>query len=543
MGASVISALHELRESEDGQTLVLAAIFGLVLMLCVLGTVNLGRAVYDKVQLQAAADEAAYSQAAVEARVMNYTAYTNRAMVVHYASIMAATSYLSWVHFMYGGFKPLLDILKAVPFVQAVATAVDQVLSGLVTFLDSAVAVLVPLLSAANMMLWAVQEGAWASVYGKLLLAPTGWPEAHGGDTPAHAYQPIWPDIIPAMNATVFSQTRGQLAMPQDQAQSAKLLMGSNDADVQMARMHMIEIANSARQPWVAYGDGSPNPAASPLARHWRWKLSFGIGDLGIGDVARTELGSFAPGSSTAGTIANALPQIWSGQKFQGTANLVRLHGKLDLLTFVAMDQMFATVSPQKNAYFSVWKPGTVVKTVVDGILPGFVDALQLATSAALPTPDTRAFFMSPYVSFAPKARSTPGVGPAGDLGNFAQPDVLVGLAKEGIDYNREVGADVYGRKFTWTGKNAAGSGSVDFNYGSADWPKIFGGNGLQIFHKGLNAFAAAQVYYHRPGEWREQPNLFNPLWGARLIPVAESNVYAKLGLANVPLLKQYLSH
>src|SRR5476649_599830 len=233
MGAPVISALHELRKSEDGQTLVLAAIFGLVLMMCVLGTVNLGRAVYDKVQLQAAADEAAYSQAAVEARVMNYTAYTNRAMVVHYASIMAATAYLSWVHFMYGGFKPVLDVLKAVPFVQAVATVVDQVLSGLVTFLDSAVAVLVPLLSAANLLLWAVQEGAWASVYGKLLLAPTGWPEAHGGDTPAHDYQPIWPNIIPAMNATVFAQTRGQLTVPQAQAQSAKLLVNSSDADVQ----------------------------------------------------------------------------------------------------------------------------------------------------------------------------------------------------------------------------------------------------------------------------------------------------------------------
>ena len=80
---------HQLRRSEEGQTLVLAAIFGLILMLCVLGTVNLGRAVYDKVQLQAAADSAAYSEAAVEARVMNLTAYTNRAMVVHYASAMA----------------------------------------------------------------------------------------------------------------------------------------------------------------------------------------------------------------------------------------------------------------------------------------------------------------------------------------------------------------------------------------------------------------------------------------------------------------------
>src|SRR5207237_7773303 len=115
VGAPMICVLRELRRSEDGQTLVLAAVFGLVLMLCVLGTVNLGRAVYDKVQVQAAADSAAYSQAAVEARVMNFTAYTNRAMVVHYASLMAATSYLTWVHFIWAGLKPMLGILSNAP--------------------------------------------------------------------------------------------------------------------------------------------------------------------------------------------------------------------------------------------------------------------------------------------------------------------------------------------------------------------------------------------------------------------------------------------
>ena len=59
--------LHRLREDEEGQTLVLGAVFGVVLALCVLGTVNLGRAVYEKIQVQSACDSGAYSQAAVEA--------------------------------------------------------------------------------------------------------------------------------------------------------------------------------------------------------------------------------------------------------------------------------------------------------------------------------------------------------------------------------------------------------------------------------------------------------------------------------------------
>jgi hypothetical protein len=529
--------LHDLQKSEDGQTLVLAAVFGVVVALCVLWTVNVGRAVYDKVQLQNAADEAAYSQAAVEARVMNYTAYTNRAMVVHYASVMAATSYLTWVHFMYGGLKPVLNSLKLLQEVGIgeVAVVIDEVLQTLVAVLDTAVAALVPLLSAANLMLWSIQEGAWAAVYAKLLLAPTAWPEAHGGDTPKNAYQPIWPNVIPALNATTFAQTRGKLTLPQDVAQSAKMLVDSKDPDVQLARMQLVEIANSARQPWVAHGG---DPSISPLGRHWKWKLSFGIGQLELGNVSRTELGAFAPGTSGVANVANQLSQIWSGERLQGRADLslglFSLSGKIDFLTFAAMDQAFAA----KGSYFNYWAPGVVAKTLLAATMPGFGAALAVGGGAPLPTPDQRVFFLSPYVSFAPRAKSTPGFGPTGSLGNFAQPDVVVGLAKEGVDYNREPAGIAVGKKFSWNGK-----ASIDLGYTDADWPKIIGKGDLALLHKGLNAFAAAQVYYHRPGEWREQPNLFNPLWGARLMPIAESNVYAKLGLSKVPLLQKYLSH
>jgi hypothetical protein len=544
----VILAMHRLKKTEEGQTLVLAAIFGVLLMMCVLGTVNLGRMVYDKVQLQSAADAAAYSQAAVEARVMNYTAYTNRAMVVHYASIMSATSYLSWVHFLWGGLRPLLNVLQDLPYVGPVFAAINDVMKVLVQVLDYAVAILAPALSSLNLMLYMVQEGAWSSVYAKLLLAPTSQPEAHGGDSPQHAYQPIWPNLIPAMNAQVFSQTRGKPTMSQNFAQSWKQMINSTDPDVQMARMHMVEIANSARQPWVAHGDGYPNASISPLARHWKWKLSFGIGDLGIADVARTELGVFPPGGGVLGTLTSTLPQIWSGQKLVGFFDVsvlgVGFSKTVDVVTFAAMDQAFTSVAPYRNAYFNVWNPGGVWGKILSIIgLKTVLSGLQQAANATLPSPDTRFFFMSPYVSFAPRARSTPTAG-LGDLGNFAQPDVLVGLAKERADLNREAGSSVFARRFTWNGGGAAGTGTVDFNYTGADAPAIPGvPGGLQLMHTGLNAFAAAQVYYHRPGEWREQPNLFNPLWGARLMPVAESNVYAKLGFANVPLLKQYMSH
>ena len=534
----MICALHRLREDEEGQTLVLAAVFGLVLMLCVLSTVNLGRAVYDKVQLQAAADSAAYSQAAVEARVLNFTAYTNRAMVVHYASIMAATSYLTWIHFLWAGMKPILKVLKNIPYAGIVFTIILQVFTFLVAFMDYALALLTPLISAANTVLYGLQEGAWWSVYlGRL--ARSMPPEGHSGDSTRHPYLPVWPNLVPLVNQAVFSQTRGHLTMLKNSVETAQILINSKIDAVQEARLHMLEVANSARQPWVAYGDQMNNPTGWPSARHWRWKMSC----VQTGSVARTELGGFQPANGP-GSLTRLQAQVWSGERFQGALDCPIIgKRRTELFTFIAMDQLFATVTPFKNSYFDVWKPSGLVGKVLVAIFPPLKAALAAARQAAnntRPSPDLRLFWLSPYVYFAPRAGAKPGFGPTGALGNFAQPDVLVGLAKEGRDYNTEPGASKYfGRKFSFNGRGA-GRGAVDFSYTAKDWPRVAG---LPALHKGLNAFSAAQVYYHRPGEWKEMPNFFNPLWGARLMPVLESNAAAKLGFSKLPGLSNLLMH
>ena len=45
---------------------------------------------------------------------------------------------------------------------------------------------------------------------------------------------------------------------------------------------------------------------------------------------------------------------------------------------------------------------------------------------------------------------------------------------------------------------------------------KMFG-----ILKPGINVMSRARVYYHRPGNWNEQPNFFNPYWRAQLAPIA----------------------
>lgn len=44
-----------------------------------------------------------------------------------------------------------------------------------------------------------------------------------------------------------------------------------------------------------------------------------------------------------------------------------------------------------------------------------------------------------------------------------------------------------------------------------------------QLFGPGVNALARGQVYYHRPGNWAEQPNFFNPYWRPRLAAVLQA--------------------
>jgi Putative Flp pilus-assembly TadE/G-like len=509
----VIAALHRLKQDEEGQALVLGAIFGLILALCVLTTVGLGRAVYDKVQLQTAADAAAYSQAAVEARVLNFTAYTNRAMVVHYASIMAASAYLTWIHFLWAGIHPLLEVLTIVPFVGEIAAAIDEIVQVLMTALDWAVAGLTPVLAAANTVLWGLQEGAWAAAMARLgKIAP----EAHSGDSSQAPYEAIWPELTAAANIGTLSKTRGHAFPGENIAKTSEILLNAKDDEVQLARATMLEIANSARQPWVAYGDRWGNPSWILFNRHARLWLPL-LCSVDILNVARTELGS-PPGGTTQG----ARGQVFSASalKFNLDCPWPLPSGKVRIFQLATMDQVFPALSPGADYDVKGIQASGAMGKLLKLILGGAAKVMEVIAEQTAPSPSQRFFWISPYVSFAPQARSTPE-GVFGNLGNFAQPDVIVGLAKEGRHMNSENGMDkIQARKFAST---IGGSASADLSYTDADTPSIANIPAMQL-HKGLNAFAAAQAYYHRPGDWRETPNFFNPLWGARLMPIVESN-------------------
>lgn len=79
-----------------GQTLVLFALTLLLLTLLVTLTLSFGSKVKEKMEVQAAADAAAYSQAATTARVFNEMALMSRAQIGHLVSKAAVNSLIDW---------------------------------------------------------------------------------------------------------------------------------------------------------------------------------------------------------------------------------------------------------------------------------------------------------------------------------------------------------------------------------------------------------------------------------------------------------------
>lgn len=80
---------------EDGQVIVFTALAGLALALMVATIFNIGVVIGEKMKVQDAADAAAYSQAVWEARVLNFIAYTNRAIISHMVTIAFCTAVFS----------------------------------------------------------------------------------------------------------------------------------------------------------------------------------------------------------------------------------------------------------------------------------------------------------------------------------------------------------------------------------------------------------------------------------------------------------------
>ncbi len=81
---------------QSGQTMVFALVFIVVILIGLIILFNTGQLTRQKMEVQNAADAAAYSSAILAARQLNYMAYTNRAMLANQVSLGQLVAFESW---------------------------------------------------------------------------------------------------------------------------------------------------------------------------------------------------------------------------------------------------------------------------------------------------------------------------------------------------------------------------------------------------------------------------------------------------------------
>ncbi len=119
---------------QRGQALVFSLLFLGVVLLGLVFLYKAGRLTSEKMALQNAADAAAFSVSVVEARDLNFAAYTNRAMVANEVAIGQLVGLVSWANHIQS-FSPFLRLyanaFNAIPVVgNAIAAMLNGVAAG-----------------------------------------------------------------------------------------------------------------------------------------------------------------------------------------------------------------------------------------------------------------------------------------------------------------------------------------------------------------------------------------------------------------------------
>lgn len=120
------------RRQARGQTLLLWGLMLLWLTVMVLVTLGIGMRARQRIDLQMAADTAAYSQAVVTARTLNSIALLNRAQIAHMVAMASVQSLISWSGQIKGGLPKIEESLT-----QLAQKVTDKIATGLCTQADA----------------------------------------------------------------------------------------------------------------------------------------------------------------------------------------------------------------------------------------------------------------------------------------------------------------------------------------------------------------------------------------------------------------------
>lgn len=154
-----------------------------------------------------------------------------------------------------------------------------------------------------------------------------------------------------------------------------------------------------------------------------------------------------------------------------------------------------------------------------------------------------------PFMNFEPGQYKDPcGIGaPSLDQAalydhEFNQPSTWTMLNKSPDDLHNPA-PDPKSQPFSSKLALLSDDGKVSFSMGSGGGTELEMDNtkvkGLGFLPEGLNVISRGQTYYHRPGNWAEQPNFFNPYWRPRLASVYQGLNSTMSRFPQVQALKQ----
>lgn len=140
MSVAAPSGVLRPRRRQAGQAILLILLLTVVGVLIGLSLVNTGIQTSEKMQLQNAADAVAYSVSTIEARDLNFTAYTNRAMIANEVAMGQLVGLSSWAtmtrsvpDFLNVYLSPVIAALAGTGVLAPLATGLQGLIDGLRT--------------------------------------------------------------------------------------------------------------------------------------------------------------------------------------------------------------------------------------------------------------------------------------------------------------------------------------------------------------------------------------------------------------------------
>jgi hypothetical protein len=548
------------RRREGGQALPLAAVGIFAMVLGVLATLNLGQAVHQRIKLQNTADSAAYTLAAMEARTFNYIAFLNRVQIAHYNTAMVVQSYMTWVGFQLAVYGTSVDLLSTMrdaadmgeqinttcPYgIKCLYTALKAILSisAMIQEMlrDMALEVykigekighyVVEAMAIFNRdVVWQTQNARAMLLNVHILTGMQNYIEKLDKDISFTSGKSVFLNVLvnAAFNSIEYYQTydsaAGMNPMIYGIVQDYKRVNPSFKGDYHKkppeeggsgtpasadAIRIMTELCHATRTPRFV-SDRSEAVYATQIVpgvlmvagqKKGQTKITK---DKDLSDAqikAIRDEGRYAPGVAfssddfldSGSAMGMAVPP--TTVMYTGTAKKIG-------------DAIAAYEDETKHYRYTGSDSNS--SSVMAMPPPSQLTGPKFETESD-EDPHRHWPGFAPYYIFKPSSDRTK---------DFNQPSSWIFLNKHHQDFQTDNGSlgnlgsetrAPWFTKFEWRN----GSQVVQLD-------STIGGKRNSYLFEGLNVLSRGMAYYHRPGNWKEQPNFFNPFWRARLAPVGQ---------------------